>query len=51
MAITTNSAINSTATHFFTKRSNRAIKKVSEFEFAVEKNEAIGMSSCEDLRK
>jgi tRNA-splicing ligase RtcB len=38
MTVTTN-----TTTQFFTKRSNRAIKKVSEFEFIVEKDQAIGM--------
>jgi tRNA-splicing ligase RtcB len=38
MTVTTN-----TTTQFFTKRSNRAIKKVSEFEFTVEKDQTIGM--------
>ena len=36
-------ATTNTTTQFFTKRSNRAIKKVSEFEFIVEKDQAIGM--------
>jgi tRNA-splicing ligase RtcB len=35
--------ITNTATQFFTMRSKRAIKKVSEFEFIVEKDQAIGM--------
>jgi hypothetical protein len=43
-------ATTNTTTQFFTKRSNRAVKKVSEFEFIVEKDQAIGMGgSCEDL--
>jgi len=36
-------ATSNTTTQFFTKRSNHAIKKVSEFEFIVEKDQAIGM--------
>jgi len=36
-------ATTNTTTKFFTKRSNRAVKKVSEFEFIVEKDQAIGM--------
>jgi len=36
-------ATTNTTTQFFTKRSNRAVKKVSEFEFIVEKDQAIGM--------
>ena len=36
-------ATTNTTTQFFTKRSNRPIKKVSEFEFIVEKDQAIGM--------
>ena len=36
-------ATSNTTTQFFTKRSNRAIKKISEFEFIVEKDQTIGM--------
>jgi tRNA-splicing ligase RtcB (3'-phosphate/5'-hydroxy nucleic acid ligase) len=36
-------ATSNTTTQFFTKRTNRAIKKISEFEFVVEKEQAIGM--------
>jgi tRNA-splicing ligase RtcB (3'-phosphate/5'-hydroxy nucleic acid ligase) len=32
-----------TGTQFFTKRSNHAIKKISEFEFIIEKDQAIAM--------
>ncbi|HET7149050.1 MAG TPA: hypothetical protein VFI73_11180 [Candidatus Nitrosopolaris sp.] len=35
-------ATTNTTTQFFTKRNDRAIKKVSEFEF-IEKDQAIGM--------
>ncbi|MGA8080884.1 MAG: RtcB family protein [Candidatus Nitrosopolaris sp.] len=36
-------ATSNTTTQFFTKKSNRAIKKLGEFEFIVEKDQAIGM--------